>query len=214
MKGIVLLSLLVYGVIQFPIGFTYDKQINQLNNISVASISVNDGEEYFSNDESETKRISASHAVQVHEDVEVRDISGNKVYVPTANAGSGVVVALNKDTKKSLVLTADHVCDRNFSIGKILLEKYVVIGAWFRITTLDGNIMDVDKVLYRDSTDSDALVTSTWTQTKAFLKTYFDTLYGSASGQYRQHTWVASSGGGWEFVSLDDEPVFNLAYLE
>lgn len=37
--------------------------------------------------------------------------------------------------------------------------------------------IDADKALYRDSTDSDALVTSTWTQVKAFLKTYFDTLY-------------------------------------
>ncbi len=37
--------------------------------------------------------------------------------------------------------------------------------------------IDADLALYRDSTASDALVTSTWTQVKAFLKTYFDTLY-------------------------------------
>ena len=37
--------------------------------------------------------------------------------------------------------------------------------------------VDADKTMYRDSTASDALVTSTWTQVKAFLKTYFDTLY-------------------------------------
>ena len=37
--------------------------------------------------------------------------------------------------------------------------------------------IDADKAIYRDSTSSDALVTSTWTQVKAFLKTYFDTLY-------------------------------------
>jgi hypothetical protein len=37
--------------------------------------------------------------------------------------------------------------------------------------------IDADKALYRDSTASDALVTSTWTQVKAFLKTYFDTIY-------------------------------------
>jgi hypothetical protein len=37
--------------------------------------------------------------------------------------------------------------------------------------------IDADKVVYRDSVSADALVTSTWTQVKAFLKTYFDTLY-------------------------------------
>jgi hypothetical protein len=39
--------------------------------------------------------------------------------------------------------------------------------------------IDADKSLYRDSAAGDALVTSTWTQVKAFLKTYFDTLYGA-----------------------------------
>jgi hypothetical protein len=39
--------------------------------------------------------------------------------------------------------------------------------------------IDADKALYRDSVASDALVTSTWTQVKAFLKTYFDGLYGN-----------------------------------
>jgi hypothetical protein len=42
--------------------------------------------------------------------------------------------------------------------------------------------IDADKALYRDSTAGDALVTSTWTQIKAFLKAYFDGIYGAASG--------------------------------
>lgn len=40
--------------------------------------------------------------------------------------------------------------------------------------------IDADKVIYRNSASSDALVTSTWAQIKAFLKTYFDTLYRPA----------------------------------
>lgn len=36
--------------------------------------------------------------------------------------------------------------------------------------------IDADKVIHRNSASSDALVTSTWTQVKAFLKTYFDSL--------------------------------------
>jgi hypothetical protein len=42
--------------------------------------------------------------------------------------------------------------------------------------------IDADKAIYRDSTAGDALVTSTWAQVKAFLKTYFDTLYGTGTG--------------------------------
>jgi hypothetical protein len=37
--------------------------------------------------------------------------------------------------------------------------------------------IDADKPLYRDSESSDALKTSTWSQIKAFFKTYFDTIY-------------------------------------
>lgn len=42
--------------------------------------------------------------------------------------------------------------------------------------------IDADKAIYRNSAAGDALVTSTWTQIKAFLKTYFDTLYGAGTG--------------------------------
>jgi hypothetical protein len=39
--------------------------------------------------------------------------------------------------------------------------------------------IDADKVIYEDSTTGDSLVTSTWSQVKAFLKTYFDTVYSA-----------------------------------
>ena len=50
--------------------------------------------------------------------------------------------------------------------------------------------IDADKALYRDSTAADALVTSTWTQIKAFLKTYFDTIYAALA-----HTTRHAVGG-------------------
>jgi hypothetical protein len=42
--------------------------------------------------------------------------------------------------------------------------------------------IDDDKVIYRDSETADVLVTSTWTQVKEFLKTYFDTVYAAVLG--------------------------------
>ena len=53
--------------------------------------------------------------------------------------------------------------------------------------------IDADKAIYRDSTTSDALVTSTWTQVKAFLKTYFDTLYNKYV--HPNHTGAVTSTG-------------------
>lgn len=74
--------------------------------------------------------------------------------------------------------------------------------------------IDADKAIYRDSTASDALVTSTWTQIKAFLKTYFDGIYlpltgGTLTGNlivpiYRTNTAleITTSGVEWEGQSL------------
>jgi hypothetical protein len=77
--------------------------------------------------------------------------------------------------------------------------------------------IDADKLPYRDSTATDALVTSTWTQVKAFLKTYFDTLYNlyvhpttngnihlPATGGSTQLVQYSSAGTGkWITVSSD-----------
>ena len=65
-------------------------------------------------------------------------------------------------------------------------ERWIAIGGKYRIFTTMNALatknppIDADKVIYRDSAAAivDSLVTSTWTQVKAFLKTYFDGVYG------------------------------------
>lgn len=57
--------------------------------------------------------------------------------------------------------------------------------------------IDADKPLYRDSTAGDALVTSTWTQIKAFFKTYFDTLYSNLAHKARHEP------GGADAMTVD-----------
>jgi hypothetical protein len=72
--------------------------------------------------------------------------------------------------------------------------------------------IDADKVIYRDSVSTDALVTSTWTQVKAFLKTYFDTIYAAIS--HGSHIpvagittqilqWASEATAKWVTVSGD-----------
>lgn len=68
--------------------------------------------------------------------------------------------------------------------------------------------IDADKVIYRDSANADALVTSTWAQTKAFLKTYFDTVYGGL-GVYLPLAGGTMTGGIINSTSIN--PLTTLA---
>jgi hypothetical protein len=69
--------------------------------------------------------------------------------------------------------------------------------------------VDADLVVYRNSAAVFALVTSTWTQIKAFLKTYFDTVYGSLGVSHTQGTDTALGAVGVKNPPIDaDKAVY------
>lgn len=87
-----------------------------------------------------------------------------------ADASGLPIEASNTDTEVASAVSLKHATGGDTALGAV--------------GTKDPPI-DADLAVYRDSTAADALVTSTWTQIKAFLKTYFDTLYVSVTGRYR-----------------------------
>lgn len=75
--------------------------------------------------------------------------------------------ASNTDAQISATVLASHTQGTDTALG--------IVGT-------KNPPIDADKVIYRDSTTGDFLVTSTWTQVKSFLKTYFDGIYSTIAG--------------------------------
>lgn len=74
--------------------------------------------------------------------------------------------------------------------------------------------IDADKVVQRDSAAADALVTSTWTQIKVFLKTYFDTIYAAVLGVDDNYVTDAEKVviGNTSGTNTGDDPADDTAY--
>ena len=110
---------------------------------------------------------------------------------------------LNVTTKGDLLVgTADKAMAR-LGVGATAVGSVLAIGGvhatglqWvppLGTTGTKNPPIDADKAVYLDSTAADAIVTSTWTQVKAFLKTYFDTLYVAVTGRYRYAAAMADT---------------------
>jgi hypothetical protein len=82
-------------------------------------------------------------------------------------AGTSLTDATNTDAQVADAVGKAHSQDTDTALGAVSTKNPP---------------LDADKVIYRDSNAGDALTTSTWTQVKAFLKTYFDGLYGTVTG--------------------------------
>lgn len=113
-----------------------------------------------------------------------------------ADVGAGDMLKATYDTDAdNLVDKAENVDDGAGNASTAAQVKDAVTKAHTQGTdTALGAVgvknppIDADKVLYRDSAAADALVTSTWSQVKAFLKTYFDGIYGSGTGNVTTST--------------------------
>jgi hypothetical protein len=97
-----------------------------------------------------------------------------------ADANGLPVDATNTDAEVADAVTKRHTQGTDTALGAVGVKNPPI---------------DADKSLYRDSTAGDALVTSTWTQIKAFLKTYWDTLY-EAIGSVATHAGLTTGVHG------------------
>ena len=98
----------------------------------------------------------SSHTVKVSWDVELKDVLGNEKTVDDAMSGSGAVVAVYEN--KSLVLTAEHVCDAELEPGDTVMDgRYVVENVSMHIIMIDSTKHSKVKIL-RTDTSSDLCI--------------------------------------------------------
>jgi len=101
---------------------------------------------------------------------------GASTYGITSDGGADDVVIAAATNAVSGVATASHITaiEANTSASHTQNTDTNLGAIGTKATPIDA-----DKVIQRDSADSDVIKTSSWTQIKSFLKTYFDTLYNN-----------------------------------
>ena len=106
-----------------------------------------------------TKAHDRQHALDSTSDHTIGSLASGKL---VKSDGTKLVNATNTDTEVSDAVSKRHTQNTDTGLGTLGTKTTPV---------------DNDKVVQRNSEASDALVTSTWSQIKSFLKTYFDTIY-------------------------------------
>jgi hypothetical protein len=107
------------------------------------------------------------------------------VDVSTLSGGTGNITGAGtngKMTKWTGTSTISDATNTDADVADAVSKKHTAgTDTALGIVGTKNPPIDADKALYRDSAAGDALVTSTWTQIKAFLKTYFDGIYATSS---------------------------------
>lgn len=116
-------------------------------------------------------------------------------------AGSGVPEVLSKTTAQSLLNMEDNAD----------VTDAVNIGSSIHGVANKATPVNADKVPLIDTGDGNTLKTSTWTNIKAFLKTYFDTLYAALAHKTRHQNGGADeiNIGGLFGLLADDQHVLD-----
>jgi len=135
--------------------------------------------------------VSASHTINTDTHLGIQDADLNMGTKNITNVGnvdgkdvSGLataaeaVTAAKSDSDIADAINKKHAAGTDTALGSLSTKNPPI---------------DADKVIYRNSETSDTLVTSTWTQVKSFLKTYFDGIYG-VSSLYADNITVAIIG--------------------
>lgn len=133
----------------------------------------------------------------------VESISGSQAKV---NAHKDLTTGVHGVGVGTIAKVGDIAIDANLSAaGQDAISKKHTQGTDTALGAVGTKnpAIDADKVIYRDSISSDVLVTSTWTQIKAFLKTYWDTLY-EAIGAVATHAGAADPHTGYQKESEKD----------
>jgi hypothetical protein len=86
-------------------------------------------------------------------------------------------------------------------------------------TSAKTSLVDADEITGQDSAASFALIRTTWTNVKTFLKTYFDTLYATAAGTMtftnKRNTKrvVSTTQSATPTINTDNGDIFQIAGL-